>query len=420
MALFWLVPVLSLAAVIVRQDGAALRRGGCDVDAEVITQLPAATAVEVRFSVSGAANEACYRVVAVDPSGKTWNGYLPGGALSGLAEFDNARQKGGALDATNVQIIESAESIRRSLTGLGGGGAGGGGNTALAQASRLLDANRPGAALGLLEPLVRERTQNPDVYVLAGIAAWRGDQPKEALEYWKTALSLRPDHSLEQLYSKVEREVKGDQSGERLIGMRVALRYESGTVPLAVARQMTDILDVEVARISFEIGCPTEERLVAIVQSREAYFRTTQAAEWSGGQYNGRIRIPYDPEQSKAAMQRTFAHEAVHACLANLGTWPAWLHEGLAQKLSGDKLSPAMRDKLAQLAARHALPKLDDFRRDWNALTSENAQVAYATALAAAELLSEHWSAAGLRNILRNPGLFATVTADLNQRLGLR
>ena len=129
--------------------------------------------------------------------------------------------------------------------------------------------------------------------------------------------------------------------------------------------------------------------------------------------------MPYDPVRTPASMQRVFAHEVVHACLANLGTWPPWLQEGLAQKLSGDTLSPQMRDKIKELAARHALPKLDDFRRDWSGLNTENAVVAYGVALAAADLLFENYSNTGLVNILRNPSLFAQVTSDLNHRLGL-
>ena len=34
-----------------------------------------------------------------------------------------------------------------------------------------------------------------------------------------------------------------------------------------------------------------------------------------------------------ALTRRTLAHETVHACLAALGNWPAWVHEGLAQRL---------------------------------------------------------------------------------------
>ncbi|HEY3743822.1 MAG TPA: tetratricopeptide repeat protein [Bryobacteraceae bacterium] len=402
---------LFLAAITVKQSDTPLRSTGCEVDDEAIATLDAKTPVEVKFSVAGG-SEACYKV-AVTVDGKPRTGYLPASALADLAEFDRIRQEAASLDPSQVKVTETAETIRKALSGSSQN------NATVQQASELIKANQPGAALTLLDPLVKQRSTNADVYMLAGFAAWRNDQPRDALDFWKTALEIRPDPNLQALYARVEREVTADKSGERLVGLRVLLRFDRDAVPAPVARQMLEILDAEVSKDATLIGCPTSERLVAIVQSRDAYFQTTQAAEWSGGQYNGRIRVPYDPVRTPASMQRVFAHEVVHACLANLGTWPPWLHEGLAQKLSGDTLSPQMQEKIKELAARHALPKLDDFRRDWSGLNTDNALVAYGVALAAADLLFENYSNTGLVNILRNPSLFARVTADLNHRLGL-
>ena len=63
----------------------------------------------------------------------------------------------------------------------------------------------------------------------------------------------------------------------------------------------------------------------------------------------GLARKPWAPQ-----MRRGLAHELVHACLTSIPSgdapWPAWLQEGLAQKLSGDKLEPAVREQLQQLA----------------------------------------------------------------------
>ena len=397
---------LFLAVITVKQDGTPLRNGGCDADAPVVTRLSAATKVDIKFSLT-MESEPCYKVeVRVD--GKLRWGYLPAGALVNRAEFDKATQEGGLIGATS-------DSVRKALSGSGAPA-----NSPVQKASQLLQANQPGAALTLLEPLIKQSSSDPDVYVLAGFAAWRNDQPKDALEYWRTSLFMRPDTNLEALSAKVEREVKADKSSERLVGLRVLLRYDRELMPLEDARQMAGILDGEVSRVSEYVGCPAAERLVAIVQSREAYFQTTQAAEWSGGQYNGRIRIPYDPSLTLPEMHRLFSHEVVHACLANLGSWPPWLQEGMAQKFSGDKLRPEMREKIRQMAERHALPKLEEFRRDWSGLSSENASIAYGVALAAADLFFEHYSNTGLLNVLRNPNLLAQVTADLNRRLGLK
>ncbi len=98
-------------------------------------------------------------------------------------------------------------------------------------------------------------------------------------------------------------------------------------------------------------------------QSREAYRKTTDAAEWSGGQFDGRIRVPVlDRQGMDAPMRHVLAHEVTHACLAMLGSWPAWFQEGLAQKLSGDALAPAWRQKLAEMARLLTVPRLTNLR----------------------------------------------------------
>ena len=159
----------------------------------------------------------------------------------------------------------------------------------------------------------------------------------------------------------MERETKGDQSNDRLYGMRVLLRYESSAIPVETARQMTAVLDQEFARISNELGCSAEERVIAIVQSKEAYRKSTDTAEWNGGQFDGKIRVPmFDPRVVDSTLLRSLAHETAHACLTMLGHWPAWLQEGVAQKLSGDTLNPAQQKKLADLARQGKLPRLSN------------------------------------------------------------
>ena len=75
--------------------------------------------------------------------------------------------------------------------------------------------------------------------------------------------------------------------------MHVALRYEDQALPADTARAILATLDDEYANVSAQLGCTSGERIVAIVQSRESYLRSTGAAEWSGGQYDGRIHIAW-------------------------------------------------------------------------------------------------------------------------------
>ena len=405
-----LLLVLLVAAAV--KDGPVPLRSGCFADASVLASLPSGAPVTIRYSISGE-SEPCYKV-SVDVDGKTREGYLPASALGGLEEFDQARHQAAWLDAAAVVHSIRASAALPSMRQQSGGLAG-----VAEKAIALIESSQPQKALDVLEPELKTH-RDPTLLALAGVAAWRSDDSRQALEYWRASLDIVPSPDVEKLYRQVERETKGDQSNERLYGMRVVLRYEGSAVPTETARQMTALLDQEYTRISDALGCHAEERVIAIVQSRDAYRKTTDSAEWSGGQFDGKIRVPvFDPKVLDNAMLRTLAHETAHACLTMLGHWPAWLHEGIAQKLSGDSLSAAQSKKLSGLARQGKLPRLSNLKQDWSRMDAEHASEAYALSLAAVELLWQDSGLDGVRNLLRNPDRLPQVAAELDRKLGL-
>jgi hypothetical protein len=375
-----------LFAVSILRDAAL--RPSCDGSDAPVATVPAGTQVEVRFAVADGSN--CYKIAAT-VDGKSVLGYVDGSALRGTDSFDNQRRGGTSLDRA----------------GLASGHEGAGQSGALATAPET--ARKPRDAVSLVQ---------------AAIAAYQSDDLRHALWYCRDALTLTEDSNVAGFCQKVERETNADKSGEKLYGLRVALRYEGEALPADVARTMVTVLDDEFIRISDQLGCRAEERITAIVQSRESYLKSTNAAEWSAGLYDGRIHVPLmdgtsEGQQFDPRMRHTFAHETVHACLANIGRFPSWLHEGLAQKLSGDALSAAARQELQEKIRAGALPRLEKMGQDWSHLSGEHARLAYNLSLAAADVLVENYSNAGLRNVLRSPELLRQVTAGIDKTLGL-
>jgi hypothetical protein len=149
-------------------------------------------------------------------------------------------------------------------------------------------------------------------------------------------------------------------------------------------------------------------------------MKTTGAAEWSGGQFDGRIRVPvFDRGGLDAQTRQVLAHETAHACLAMLGDWPSWLHEGIAQRLSGETLSPGARRTIEQLVQEKKLPRLEKLGSGWGGLSADQATIAYALALRAVEIFEQEMSAIGYRNLMKNPERLPQITAELDKRLGL-
>ncbi len=401
--------------VAVKQPGTPLR-DGCSADADVLTTLNAGAPVKIRFALAGE-SVPCYKV-AVESEGKTLEGYMPASAIAGLAEFESGLRNASWLELIKPDLIKPdiAQTIRASAQSMPSLGTA---SVATSQAAALLESSQPAKALELLENELRKKS-DPTLFAMAGVAAWRSDDAQRALVYWKNSLDMHPDPDLERLYKRVEKETTGDQSTAKLYGVRVLLRYDANLVPVDTARQMVAALDGEFSRISAALGCNAEERLVAIVQSREAYHKTTDAAEWNGGQFDGRIRVPVAGGQGMdAALLRIFAHETTHACLSMMGRWPAWLQEGLAQKFSGDVQNPAAQAKLDRMAKDGKLPRLENLRQDWSRLDTEHAIAAYALSLAAVEMFYQNWAGYGIRNLVNNPQKLAAITADLDKRLGL-
>jgi len=406
---------LALAlAISIGQNDVSLR-SGCDPHAAKVARLTAGAPLKLLYSLAGEAVP-CYKV-SLEVDGKPVSGYLPASAIEGLDSFEKGRRDAAWLEvhptpkpsgpAESSSTAAPSKGLRIQATKI------------VFQANQLIESGRPADALRLLEPEIHK---HPDAGLLtmAGIAAWKDEDNRQALDYWKQSLDLQPDPELQMLYARVEREAKNDVSKEKLYGVRVMLRYDNVTVPAETARQMAAAVDGTYARVSAQLGCRTEERIITIVQSWDAYRKTTEAAEWSGGMFDGRIHMPAAANQQMTQdLQKALAHETTHACLHMLGDWPTWLHEGMAQKLSGETLKPGVKERLLAAARESKLTSLSMLDGGWARLDSKNASLSYGLALAAVEALYENFGNDGVRNLMRNPERLPATIADLDKRLGL-
>ncbi|MDP8988457.1 MAG: hypothetical protein M3N41_00050 [Acidobacteriota bacterium] len=407
-----------LLAVSVKEDNTVLR-SGCSGDAPQVASLPAGTPLQLRFALSGE-SVPCYKIAA-EVGGRQIEGYLPAAAMEGLDSFDKGRRDASWVTASEAlkavrngpgsDALKAPAGLRNPLPASS--------KVVLAQAEQLINANQPGNALELLGPEMQKR-RDPSLLAMAGVAAWRADDTRQALEYWRESLELASNPDLEMLIKRVEKERSSDQSSDKLYGMRVVSRYDSATVPTDTARAMVNVVDSTFARVSQQLGCMAEEKIVTIVQSRDAYKKATDAAEWSGGAYDGRIHLPVmNGQRMDAGQEQALAHETTHACLAMLGEWPSWLQEGMAQRLSGQTLAPQSRDELEQLAKAGQLPKLESLRQGWSGLDAQHARLAYSLALEAVDALYENFGNDGVRNLMRDPERLTIISAELDKRLGL-
>jgi tetratricopeptide (TPR) repeat protein len=372
----------------------------------------------VRFSIAGDAGN-CYKVVARGTAGEV-SGYLLREDLAGLEGFERARNLG--ADGAVLQLIRAEVDRLRDTAGLPPAtprarGAASPGFSAH-EALRLIETGQPRQALELLGPALERGATSPNLLSLAGLAAYQSDQPARAVEFWERSLAAQPNPSIHTLFRRAQRELAHDQSRQALHGRAFLLRYSPADLDEPGARRVLAMLDGAYARVAASLGCAGDEPVAAILQSRSGYDATTDSAGWSAGQFDGRIRVAVPPGGAlNPQIERTLAHEVVHACLAQLGRWPLWFHEGMAQKHSGKALERGELNALRTRIRAQQMPALDNLTQTFARMSEEHARAAYAMSLAAVEALYETRGEEYVRNLLRNPELLAPVSLDLTRRL---
>jgi hypothetical protein len=380
-------------------DGGAPLRQYCAADAPAVTSLEAGAAVAIRSSISGESG-VCYRVVIDGQAG-----YVFAGELAGLEDYEAARRGAGSAALPAEMRVAAARAPTGSSVG---------------QAVELLEARQPRQALQLFEyALASEGAEGATILALAGLAALQSDQPAKARHYFRRSLALETNPQVAALAARAERESANDTSDHVLRGSRFVLRYDQISVASSTAAVMVGALESEYARLDAALGCDLGEQVTVVVQTPERYRAATGAAEWSGGQYDGRIRVAAPRGATVTGdLQRTFAHEIVHACLARRGNFPAWFHEGMAQLWSGERLTGPQRRALNEKLAAGALPGLGELGGAWGGMTPERAGLTYAYALAAVEALYETRGDAHVRELLQQPGRLAQTAVELTRALG--
>ena len=159
-----------------------------------------------------------------------------------------------------------------------------------------------------------------------------------------------------------------------------------GQVNRALGKRGFDVLDAAYWRIGNAIGAYPSDRIAVTLYSERQFRDITHAPAWSGGLFDGRIRIPVKgAAQDLPQFDRVLAHELTHAMvssLANRGV-PGWLHEGLAGYFEPRDAALAAR----RLKALGVVIPLADLQGGFGGLEAAEAAVAYEQSLVAADVL---------------------------------
>ena len=218
--------------------------------------------------------------------------------------------------------------------------------------------------------------------LLLGEIVYREGDLDAAIKTYEAALALSPgnrDLTSRLQQWKQEADVHSTFIERRQDRFRVMFEGRSDA-PLAA--RTTDTLNTAFWRVGQELRAYPANAIQVILYTEKQFRDITRAPEWSGGIYDGRIRIPVAGAlRSPALLDRVLVHELTHAMVTSLAPRgvPQWLHEGLAQHFDGADVQAARR-RLQIHGQRIPLDQLDG---GFMQLTAAGASIAYDESLIA-------------------------------------
>ncbi|HIJ97038.1 MAG TPA: tetratricopeptide repeat protein [Desulfuromonadales bacterium] len=230
--------------------------------------------------------------------------------------------------------------------------------------------------------LQRARELSPDsveVLYFLGLVQYDTDNRAEAVELWEQALKLAPERKeISALLAKARKEIAVEAGMDRGHSSRFNLTYDPD-VDSTFALALLDVLESAANLVGAELGLFPAARVPVAIYTRADYKTVTDSPDWSGGFYDGTIRLPFGAvKEVTPALRGVLYHEYAHVIVFELtrGNCPLWLNEGIAEMFGRMQYNqPLMALKRAARSGKYA-----DFRKlegGFGAFSSSEAGLAY-------------------------------------------
>jgi tetratricopeptide (TPR) repeat protein len=265
--------------------------------------------------------------------------------------------------------------------------------------------------------LERARLKQPDsldVLFYLGQVLYETDNRQEAMGLWEQALKLSPDRAeLTAVLKKARKETAVEANMDRGNSSRFNMTYDPG-VNTSFALAVLDVLESASNQVGAELGHFPEARVPVVIYKRDDYKDVTNSPDWSGGAYDGTIRLPFGAlSEITPSLQAILFHEYAHVVVFDLtrGNCPVWLNEGIAE-MSG-------RTQFSSTSTTLKGPVMDVRRLEgsFTSLSSAEATRAYQQSYAMVSYLVNVYGWHRVKAILANLGKGLTMSAAVASAL---
>ncbi|MCC6767017.1 MAG: tetratricopeptide repeat protein [Deltaproteobacteria bacterium] len=281
--------------------------------------------------------------------------------------------------------------------------------------------NEPEQARANLERAVTQGAADAETYLTLGrIHLDRHDQAN-ALAMLREAVAAGADSpGLADTVARLERDAAAEADYHSLGSSHFVIKIE-GREDSEAARTVLNALEDAYRRVGARFAYYPLERLEVVLYPDETFREVTGSPHWSGGIYDGRIKMPIGGlARGNERLARTVRHEYAHAAIVTLskGKAPVWLNEGLAQ-VAEETDDAGRTNRLRMAVADGNLLALGDLENGFTRFDRDQASLAYSQAYFAAKYLLDHKGAYNVRRLLEAMATADGSDAAFKQALGM-
>ncbi len=218
-----------------------------------------------------------------------------------------------------------------------------------------------------------------EILYYLGLVQFESDRRLDAIELWEQALKLSPGRKeIADLLAKARKENAVESNMDRGHSSRFDLTYDSG-VETVFALAILDVLESAANLVGAELGLFPESRVPVGIYKRADYKMVTDSPDWSGGFYDGKIRLPFGAlNDVTPTIRSVLYHEYAHVIVFELtrGNCPLWLNEGIAE-MFGRMQQNRPLPELGRAVRTGALIDFKKLETNFSGLSSSAASLAY-------------------------------------------
>ncbi len=239
-------------------------------------------------------------------------------------------------------------------------------------------------------------------YQFLGELSYRRDDLETAASWWEKAVELNPsDANLRARLERIRKEHRTEKDFNRDVTSHFLTKYE-GREKIEAGKIILRILEDAYGEVGRALSYYPDREIQVILYSSRQFQEVTDAPGWSGGIFDGKIRIPIGGiEQETPGLRRLLYHEYTHAVVrAITPRCPTWLNEGLAMYFEGRELDSRQKDLLRKLAQAGKLPSLTNLEGSFMGLGGNQAMLAYLFSLSSVRYMIDSFGLYRARGIL--------------------